>query len=511
VGKQRGTKVAFWVVSVATLVLVPLLTLAAARGASTQGARAIPERIHDQQGRLAWISAESIERGGETLLQLDQPGSDDAGWLLEARRQRASASPVERLSHARCLEYIGASAGWPRYDFDERAISSSNILVGTVVAVAEGVFYSSPEVLLLVAVDDWTRRHEEMPSSSLAYVRFVPPEIEIAGVPVCRSLEGYAPAPGAGARLLVMSAGPRLVVAGMPVIYPGHMVMYDGFVGGDPALMASDRILEGSEEGLVDATVADLEDRIRRVAQSPGEVMQAVERRATERTARAMADIAAAEAVNAAFSPADADPPAACALTGECLHAPLVLDLGPLGILTSSINGSAALFDIDGDNRREHTAWLSGPGRDAFLWLDIDHNGRVDGAHEFVGAPGTSPLVAGRLATNGFEVLALYDRPEHGGDGDGAVNEGDEVWSRLLLWSDNDGDGVSTPQEIAAVGSEVVSIDLSYERTRERDGSINRVVGRGSIWIRGPRRDLREREMLAYLFRFTGQVRRPVR
>ena len=65
---------------------------------------------------------------------------------------------------------------------------------------------------------------------------------------------------------------------------------------------------------------------------------------------------------------------------------------------------------------------------DAFLCLDKNGNGLIDNGSELFGDQ--------YGAQTGFDELAKYDSNK-----DGIVNESDEVYSKLLLWSDMNKDG----------------------------------------------------------------------
>jgi hypothetical protein len=85
------------------------------------------------------------------------------------------------------------------------------------------------------------------------------------------------------------------------------------------------------------------------------------------------------------------------------------------------------------------TAWMKSG---AFLALDRDGNGRIDNGTELLGS--SFDLRAG----DGFEALALLDRPGEGGNGNGLVESGDLMWSALRIWIDRNSDGVSQPDEL---------------------------------------------------------------
>jgi hypothetical protein len=141
---------------------------------------------------------------------------------------------------------------------------------------------------------------------------------------------------------------------------------------------------------------------------------------------------------------------------------PLILDLAGKGVITTGLDDPVP-FDLDGDGDLELVAWTIPGEYNAFLWVDLNRNGIVDHGGELFGTATRMP--DGRLADNGFEALAVYDREDFGGDGDGIISPGDLVWASLLLWVDEDHDGFSEPAEIRRLGqSAVVSIALDFTK-----------------------------------------------
>jgi hypothetical protein len=153
---------------------------------------------------------------------------------------------------------------------------------------------------------------------------------------------------------------------------------------------------------------------------------------------------------------------------GVCGSSPLILDLDGDGIRLGT-PAAGVPFDILGTGEPVMTAWPE--GGDAFLVLDADRDGAVDGASELFGN-----ATGGRFHQHGFAALAELDD-----NGDGAIDRGDRSWRRLRLWSDGDRDGRSSAPELARPAERgVTRLELAHEArraTRDAGGSSIPLVG----------------------------------
>lgn len=152
-------------------------------------------------------------------------------------------------------------------------------------------------------------------------------------------------------------------------------------------------------------------------------------------------------------------------------NSPLLLDLNGDGIRTTT-GWHPVRFDFDGDGTQEITAWTAADGEEGFLWLDLNANKAVDNGRELFGD--STLLPTGETSRHGFEALAVYDRSELGGNGDGLITDNDFIWRFLRLWIDRNHDGISQPREVRHLTAEgVVSISLDYVESRDYDDAGN--------------------------------------
>ena len=117
---------------------------------------------------------------------------------------------------------------------------------------------------------------------------------------------------------------------------------------------------------------------------------------------------------------------------------PLMLDLNDDGVHTTSVDQGVAI-DIEGNGQVVQTAWSD--GKDGFLTLDVNGDGRINSGRELFGN-GTL-LSNGSKARDGFEALAQYDKNQ-----DGVINVNDSVFANLRVWVDANHDGVSSASEL---------------------------------------------------------------
>lgn len=145
---------------------------------------------------------------------------------------------------------------------------------------------------------------------------------------------------------------------------------------------------------------------------------------------------------------------------------PILLDLSRNGFALTGL-AAGVWFDIDADGVAETVSWTQQGSDDAFLVLDRDGNGWIEGGAELFGDATLQPSSA---APNGYLALEVFDQPAEGGNRDGQITEADRIFSELRLWTDENHDGRSQASELATLESQrIEAVELVYRESRRRD------------------------------------------
>jgi Ca2+-binding RTX toxin-like protein len=148
---------------------------------------------------------------------------------------------------------------------------------------------------------------------------------------------------------------------------------------------------------------------------------------------------------------------------------PLVLDLDGDGIELSVRSDNGAVYDVDGDGFAEHVGWVR--GGDGLLVRDLNHDGKIEGMAELFG----------NETTSGFSMLAAYDTNH-----DGVIDANDAVFADLMVWRDQNGDGVTDPGELLTLADlDIVSISVQSSATAPNTAVAGNPITDTAVFTRG--------------------------
>lgn len=156
----------------------------------------------------------------------------------------------------------------------------------------------------------------------------------------------------------------------------------------------------------------------------------------------------------------------------QCMT-PIVIDVLGNGFnLTNAENG--VVFDLANDGVPIQVSWTAVDSDDAWLALDRNGNGTIDNGRELFGSASPQPFLQEGESKHGFRALANFDRLDRGGNGDGKIDDQDEVYTSLKLWQDVNHNGVSEAGELHGLSELGLRIiDLDYQEKRRYDAHGN--------------------------------------
>lgn len=136
---------------------------------------------------------------------------------------------------------------------------------------------------------------------------------------------------------------------------------------------------------------------------------------------------------------------------------------------TAGVSDQKFLFDIDCDGELDNISLLAkGCG---FLALDRNGDGKVNDGGELFGTK----------SGNGFADLAVFDM-----DGNGWIDENDEVFNRLRIWTkDAEGNDKLVALGIAGIGAIYLgSTATKFSLNSQKDNTANAVVRSSGIYLK---------------------------
>ncbi len=149
---------------------------------------------------------------------------------------------------------------------------------------------------------------------------------------------------------------------------------------------------------------------------------------------------------------------------GLDVNSPLVLDLNKNGSLDlkSAWDKDVISFDLNANETKVKTGWVN--AQDGLLALDLNKDGMINSGSELFGEYSEKNEVSGKKTfKNGFLALAKYDT-----NNDKKIDQKDSVFSKLVVWTDKNTDGVSQKSELTSLSkAKIKSLNLKYKATKD--------------------------------------------
>ena len=134
----------------------------------------------------------------------------------------------------------------------------------------------------------------------------------------------------------------------------------------------------------------------------------------------------------------------------------------------ASVSDQKFYFDIDSDGVLDSISELDSSS--GFLALDLNDDGRINDGSELFGTK----------SGNGFKDLAIYDN-----DGNGWIDENDEIFEKLLIWTkDENGKDILYHLKDAGVGAICLkSVNTDFSLNSFHNNRTNAMVRQSGIFL----------------------------
>ena len=134
----------------------------------------------------------------------------------------------------------------------------------------------------------------------------------------------------------------------------------------------------------------------------------------------------------------------------------------------AQVSDQKFFFDLDQDGEEEEISKLkSGSG---FLALDLNGDGKINDGGELFGTK----------SGDGFSDLAKYDS-----DGNGWIDEADEIWEKLLIWT-KDEKGNDKLYHLSDLGVGAIGlgrVSTQFALNSEKDNHNNAMIRKTGIFL----------------------------